>query len=134
MKKWSTVTLVLLVSVALFLVIVPLIWLAGMLIGGGVQIEWAIFPVMMLLAIVSFGGIALAGARLCLRIGLSVFPAVAMGAVGPLAGLVLGGAYWGSVDALVEWWPVSLSAAFASILGALLAARRRRLSSTVRPG
>lgn len=126
MKQRSTAALVPVVSAAVFFVVVPAIWLAGMLTGGGLEAEWAIFPVMMLLAVVSFGGIALAGARLCLRAGLPDVQAVAIGASGPIAGLVLGSGYWDSAYALVEWWPVSASAVIASIVGAALVLRGRR--------
>ncbi|MEU4364631.1 hypothetical protein [Promicromonospora sp. NPDC023987] len=120
---------VLVASAAAFLVIVPAIWLAGLMIGGGLEVEWAIFPLMILFAVLSFGGIAFAGARLCLRAGLSPVSAGAVGASGPLAGLVIGCAYWASMYALMEWLPVTVSAVVASIGGAALASRRRRATA-----
>lgn len=131
MKQWPMAAFALVASAAAFLVIVPAIWLAGLMVGGGLEVEWAIFPLMILLAVLSFGGVALAGARLCLRAGLSPVSAGAVGASGPLAGLVLGCAYWDSMYALVEWLPVTASAVVASIGGAVLASRRRGAPAAV---
>lgn len=125
MRQWQKAACVLAASAALLSVIVPAIWLAGLMVGGGLEIEPAVFPVMTLLAVFSFGGITFAGVRLCLRAGLSPVPAVVVGAAGPLLGLVLSVVYWDAMYLLVEWWKVTVPAVVASIGNAILASRRR---------
>ncbi|GAA2238723.1 hypothetical protein GCM10010413_44940 [Promicromonospora sukumoe] len=126
-QRWEA-GLFLVWSAAAVAVLVPVFWLVGLWIGGVLQVEPAIYPVMALLAVLGLGGIALAGTRALLYRGLSRLPAAVLGAAGPVAGLVVGCLYWDTAYALVEWAPVTIPAVLAAGAGAVLALRRRAVA------